>query len=48
LEGLGVRCEYNIKTELGCDDVEWIHLARDRDKWRALMNTEFHKKRRIC
>jgi len=48
LEGLGVRCEYNIKIELGCSDVEWIHLDRDSDKWRALTNKEFHKMRRIC
>jgi len=47
-QGRGVRCEYNIKIELGCDDVEWVHLARGRDKWRALMKKEFHKMRRIC
>jgi hypothetical protein len=21
-----------------CDDVKWIHLAQDRDQWRALVN----------
>jgi len=33
---------YNIKTglrELGYDSLDWIHLAQDRDQWRALMKT---------
>jgi hypothetical protein len=25
--------------ERGCDGTDWIDLAEDRDKWRALMNT---------
>jgi hypothetical protein len=25
--------------EIGWDGVDWIELAQDRDKWRALMNT---------
>jgi hypothetical protein len=25
--------------EIGWEDVDWMHLAQDRDKWRALMNT---------
>jgi hypothetical protein len=32
----------NIKTylrEIGFGDVDWIHLAQDRDRWRALVNT---------
>jgi hypothetical protein len=32
----------NIKmdlTEIGCDGVDWIELAQDRDQWRALVNT---------
>jgi hypothetical protein len=32
----------NIKIELreiGCDDMDWIDLAQDRDQWRALVNT---------
>jgi hypothetical protein len=32
----------NIKIdlrEIGWDDVEWIGLAQDSDKWRALVNT---------
>jgi hypothetical protein len=33
--------EDNIKMdlgEIGCGDVDWIHLAQDRDRWRALVN----------
>jgi hypothetical protein len=36
------RCEDNIKMvlrEMGFGDVEWIHWAQDRDRWRALVNT---------
>jgi hypothetical protein len=32
----------NIKIdlrEIGCDDMDWIDLAQDRDQWRALVNT---------
>jgi hypothetical protein len=25
--------------EIGCDGVEWIDMAQDRDQWRALVNT---------
>ena len=37
------RCiwEDNIKMDLqevGCGDVDWIELAQDRDRWRALVN----------
>jgi hypothetical protein len=31
----------NIKmdlSEIGWDDVDWIGLAQDKDKWRALVN----------
>jgi hypothetical protein len=34
--------EDNIKMnlrEIGFGDVDWIHLAQDRDRWRALVNT---------
>jgi hypothetical protein len=40
-EGLGRR-EDNIRMdlrEIGWKVVEWIHLAQDRDQWRALVNT---------
>jgi hypothetical protein len=36
------RWEVNIKMdlrEIGSGDVDWIHLAQDRDRWRALVNT---------
>jgi hypothetical protein len=32
----------NIKMdlrEIGWDGIDWIHLAQDRDQWRALVNT---------
>jgi hypothetical protein len=38
------RCRWqdNVKMDLretGFGDVDWIHLAQDRDRWRALVNT---------
>jgi hypothetical protein len=36
------RWEENIKMdlgEIGFGDVDWIHLAQDMDRWRALVNT---------
>jgi hypothetical protein len=33
--------EDNIKMyvqEVGCKGVDWIELAHDRDRWRALVN----------
>jgi hypothetical protein len=35
------RWEDNIRmdlTEIGFGDVDWIHLAQDRDRWQALVN----------
>ena len=35
------RWDDNIKMDLqevGCDDMDWIELAQDRDRWRALVN----------
>jgi hypothetical protein len=37
----GCRWEDNIKRdvqELGCGGMDWIDLAHDRDRWRALVN----------
>jgi len=36
------RWENNIRMDLrqiGCEDVDWIHLPQDRDHWRAVVNT---------
>jgi len=48
------RWEDNIKMDLqevGCGGMDWIGLAQDRDRWRALvnaaMNFGFHKMRGI-
>jgi hypothetical protein len=33
------RWEDNIKMEIGFGDMDWIHWAQDRDRWRAVVNT---------
>jgi len=38
----GCRQEANIGIsfkEIGLEGVDWIHLAQDRDQWRAVVNT---------
>jgi len=35
------RWEDNIKMDLqevGCGDMDWIEMAQDRDRWRALVD----------
>jgi hypothetical protein len=35
------RWEYNIKMDLqevGFEDMDWIELSQDKDRWRALVN----------
>jgi len=35
------RWEDNVKMglqEMGCGGMDWIELAQDRDRWRALVN----------
>jgi hypothetical protein len=41
-EGDRPRWENNIKMDLreaGWGGMDWINLAQDRDRWRALVNT---------
>jgi hypothetical protein len=38
---LGIRTYVNIFSDLrevGCGCVDWIELAKDRDRWRALVS----------
>ena len=45
------RWEDNIKMDLqevGCEGMDWIELAEDRDRWRALVTFGFYKMRGIA
>jgi hypothetical protein len=33
--GMIISVDYQ---EVGCEDMDWSELARDRDRWRALVN----------
>jgi hypothetical protein len=42
LDRPGLRWNYNIKMvlrEIGVDGTNWVRLAEDRVRWRALVNT---------
>jgi len=48
------RWKHDFTTDLketGWEDVDWMQLAQDRDKWRYLVNKvmkiRFYKRRRI-
>jgi hypothetical protein len=47
LRRLRRRWEDNIKMDLrriGWGSMDWIDLAQDRDKWRALVNTYINRR----
>jgi hypothetical protein len=29
----------DIREEIGCGGIGWVHLAPERDQWQALVNT---------
>jgi len=34
----GIDGRIILRWILGCGDMDWIELAQDRDRWRALVN----------
>jgi hypothetical protein len=34
---MGDKIKTNLK-KIGCENMDWMHLAQDRDQWRALVN----------
>jgi hypothetical protein len=44
------RWEDNIKIdiqEVGCEVMDWIDLAQDRDRWRTLVNAVMNRRVRV-
>jgi hypothetical protein len=37
LEDAGVNGRIILKLKMGCGGMDWIYLAQDRDRWRALI-----------
>jgi hypothetical protein len=35
--GIGGRTVRMDFTEIGCEDMDWIHLVQDRVQWQALL-----------
>jgi hypothetical protein len=40
--GINVRVILKLGLKIGCEDVDWIHLAQDPNIWQVAMNTVTH------